>query len=323
MEYDKTSWDDLPKGMFKTLEQILTGKGDWPEAIRERFKNKFVFDDIILNAASPEAGELISLFEKEKGFKPFSYLEGRYKYSKAKPSPFKFFWIYVKTGAGAAFRMVDNTNFENQMDCDYPANPVMICGNKGCGRWKKQIAPFQLDKKPGKIPKSDFFIFWAGPHLPDSRIYGISAKAREAILRNGIDGCEIRPLLSHEGIALSEIFQLTITGETCGAIPVKDSLSEVKPCVWCGYISTQWDSPLSLGNPIYADSFFSEKDLQICDKVLVEGKRFRGFNMFPRLCASTKFIQMYMEYGLKGLSFGPVNLLSEIQAAGFLDEAMV
>jgi hypothetical protein len=301
-------------------------EGKWTDFIKERFKKEisFHFDDIRLDAISPEVGELLSLFEKEKGFKPFSYLQGRYKYSKSKPNPFKFFRFSVKDGgSGQGLRMVSDINFENQMACDYPANPIMICDNEGCGRWKKQVAPFRLEKKPGrKIPVGDFFDFWAGPRRPDLRIYGISAKAREAILQYNITGCETQPILSHEGEALSNICQLTITGETYGAFPTEERLSDLTSCSICGYTPPlNWFELFHSAPSIILDSFFSEKDLQICDRILVEGKELRGFALSPLLFASAKFIQMYNECGLKGLSIGPVSLLSEVQAAGLMDES--
>lgn len=79
----------------------------------EKFKAQMKFDEIRLDAYSPEIDDLISLFEKEKGFKPFSYLEGKYKYSKTNPCPFKFFGFAVNDGSGSGFDMDDDINFEN------------------------------------------------------------------------------------------------------------------------------------------------------------------------------------------------------------------
>ena len=219
--------------------------------------------------------------------------------------------------------MAEEVNFENQMACDYPVGHEVIIGNKGCGRWKKQITLFRLAKKPGRVPTRDFFKFWAGPQLPDSRIWGISAKAREAILQSGITGCEIQPILSYEGEALSNIYQLTITGETYYAFPTEERNSDLKPCSICGYTPPlNWFKLFHSAPSIIPDKFFSEKDLQICDRILVEGKELRGFALCPLLFASEKFVRMCKENGLKGLSIGPVNVLSEVQAAGLLDETI-
>lgn len=319
--YDRTCWDDLPPGTFKTVEQILAGKGEWPERLVEKFKAQMKFNEIWLDAYSPEIDDLISLFEKEKGFKPFSYLEGRYKYSKTKPSPFKFFGFAVNDGSGALLSMDDGINFENQMLCDYPAHETAIKGNKGCGRQKKQIAPFRLEKKPGRIPVRDFFNFWAGSRLPDFRIYGISAKARELILENNITGCEILPIMEHDGETPSGIYQLTITGEVKGAVPTTERLANLKPCRICGYTSigrkTQPDVPM-----VIQDNFFSDCDLQRCDRVRVEGKEFRGLDILPWLFASAKFVRMCKENKLKGISFVPSLLESEVEQAGLLDETI-
>ncbi len=228
--------------------------------------------------------------------------------------------IRKQSGCNGEFCLEDDTNFENQMTCDYLIN----LSDKGCGRQKRQIASFRLKKKPGKIPVRDFFNFLAGPHLPDFRIYGISAKARELILKNNITGCEIQPILSYEGEALSNIYQLTITGETRGALPMKERLSDLKKtCSVCGHTapikaklhSENWQS-------VIPDNFFSEKDFQICDRMLAEGKELRGFSLFPLLIISEKIVKVYKENGLKGLSITPVNLLSEVQAAGLLDETI-
>ncbi len=73
-------------GNGKTLEQIFEEEGNWPDVIMERW-GKLIpphYGNIPLDAHSSEVAELIQIFEKEKGFKPFSYLEGRYKYSKTK-----------------------------------------------------------------------------------------------------------------------------------------------------------------------------------------------------------------------------------------------
>lgn len=199
---------------------------------------------------------------------------------------------------------------------------MMLKGNKGCGRWKKQIVSFRLAKNPGRIPVRDFFNFWAGPRLPDSRIYGISTKARDLILQNGITGCDIQPIMNHDGATPSGIYQLTIASEACGTIPKKEKLSNLKPCSICGFTpvnkETQIDFPI-----IIPDDFFSDSDLQICDRILVEGKIFRGFDfVFPWLFASAKFVRMYKENKLKGISFVPSLLESEVEQAGLLDETI-
>ncbi len=246
---------------------------------------------------APEDGSVHSLMEAFKaayGMEPLSFRVGRYQKGREDEHPFYFLNVADQT-----MELADTDIYESQQRCGNPPLSLLRIGNNGCGQAKRQIADLRASRRY-KQPRTDLFRIVAGPRFPYSRVYGVSARMREAMVLRGISGCDLRPILDASGEHQTGVFQLTVTGSPHGAIPVDGALIDPKPCDVCGFVVGGLPGLPPLMRT-YPRNYFAETDVQVGDLLVVGATAMLGGDA-PPVFASARFVRMLQEERLTGWS---------------------
>lgn len=231
-------------------------------------------------------------FRAAYGVAPFTFRVGRYSKGLEDEHPF-----YLLNVADPFLELADGDVYENQASCGNPPPSFLRIGNNGCGQGKQQIADlFALGKY--KKPRTDLFRIVAGPRFPYSRVYGVSARMRDAIIARGFTGCDLRPILDSSRAREAGMFQLTVTGTPQGTMPIDGTLVDPKPCDVCGFVVGGLQG-LPPAMRTYPRNYFADLDLQVGDRLSVGTTVIYGGDA-PPVFASARFVQMLQEEGLTG-----------------------
>jgi len=235
---------------------------------------------------------ILEAFRTEYGVAPLSFPVGRYTKGLEGEHPF-----YLLNVADAFLELAAGDVYEDQANCGNPPPNLLRIGNNGCGQGKQQIADLWAVGKY-KQPRTDLFRIVAGPRFPYSRVYGLSARMRDAIVARGLTGCELRPILDASRTRETGLFQLTVTGIPQGTIPIDGALIDPKPCEVCGFVVGGLPGlPSTMRS--YPRNYFADLDLQVGDRLSVGTTVIYGGDA-PPVFASARFVQMLQEEGLTG-----------------------
>lgn len=262
----------------------------WPERAMLLFRRFYdpVQGNFWFDEGDPHILELIKIYREEYSVAPFSILVG--KYTKGHEDDYPFFFL---SAGDKQLELAEGEVYENQLSCGNRPPEFLRIGKLGCGQGKRQVKNLWLSGKR-TLPTTDVFQVLAGPRFPYTRVYGISARFRDSLVTHQITGCEIRPILDSKQRSESGLFQLTITGEPNGGIELAEPLSNVRACDICGFLLGDIPSlPPQLRE--FRRDFFAELDLQVIDRISINGASAIFGGDVPPLVASSRFIRLIQE----------------------------